>query len=329
MKQFDLNEIPEKIKSGEISKKCAVHQLALYLSKNPALFGLKTKDEDFKSEVMLLFLERGENTIDLYDPEYGTFFTYFFCFIKSLTNTVTRLRASTNVRDYHTITESISNYEQYQEKYSSINYNDFEKPKVPYAYKQVSPEAFQIACKSSEYSVQKFLSTPKTDDSYKHLKERLSLISPSMAEKILLILSLKSAYYISDKQIKAIAEICNIEVGQLYDTIQQIKQELIVRETSKKELELRRNKAYYHHKKYRSRINWTDENRDDFSEYERKALIDKYNKQTESWIKLNEQLKKGAINIRPTNKAIAKVLGLCERQISYYIKNANIIGLEI
>ena len=49
MKQFDLNEIPEKIKSGEISKKCAVHQLALYLSKNPALFGLKTKDEDFKS----------------------------------------------------------------------------------------------------------------------------------------------------------------------------------------------------------------------------------------------------------------------------------------
>ena len=328
MEKFDLNSIPEKIKSGELSKACAVHQLAMYLSKNPALFGLKTKDEDFKSEVILLFLEKGENTIDLYDPDYGTFFTYFFCFIKSLTNAVTRTRASMNVRDYHSITESITSYEQNQEEYAKINYHDLEKPKVPYAYKQVSPEAFQIACKTSQYSVQNFIST-NNDKRYEHLKEKLKLISPSMAEKVLLVLALKSAYYISDKQVKAIAEICNIKAELLFETIQSVKQDLIIRETSKKELELRRNKAYYHHKKYRSRIKWTDENRDNFSEYERKQLIAKYNKQTESWIRLNEQLRKGAINIRPTNKAIAKVLGLCERQISYYIKNANILGIEL
>ena len=328
MKQFELNEIPERIKKGEISKSYAVHQLAMYLSKNPALFGLKTKDEDFKSEVILLFLEKGEKTIEMYDSNYGSFFTYFFCFVKSLTNSVTRTRAYMNVQDYHTITESITTYEQNQENYSRINYQDFEKPKVPYAYKPVSPEALQLACKTSQYNVQNFISK-NDDESYNNLKEKLKLISPSMAEKVLIILALKSAYYITDKQIKTIAEICNISSEQLFDTIQQIKQDLVAREINKNDLELRRNKAYYHHKKYRSRIKWTDENRDNFTEYERKALIDKYNKQTESWLKLNEQLKKGCINIRPTNKTIAKVLGLCERQISYYIKNANILGLEL
>ena len=55
----------------------------------------------------------------------------------------------------------------------------------------------------------------------------------------------------------------------------------------------------------------------------------KYDKQTNTWKTLNQQLKKGIINIRPTNKAIAKALGMCERQISFYIKNAYLLGLKL
>ena len=328
MEQFDLNKIPEQITSGQISKSFAVHQLAMFLSKNPALFGLNKKDEDFKSEVILLFLERGESTIALYNPDYGAFFTYFFCFIKSLMNCVTRSRASKKVQEYHSISESITGYEQKEEHYSKINYSDFEKPKAPISYKPVSAEAFQIACKKSYYNISTFLENDE-DENLKSLKEKLQRLSPPMAERILIILALKSAYYISDQQIKTIAEICKLDAEQLHNTIQLLKQELDFREENKKKLELRRNKAYYHHKKYKNRLEWTKENRDNFSEQERKALINKYNKQTESWIKLNAQLQKGIINVRPTNKRIAKELGMCERQISYYIRNANILGLEL
>ncbi|MBO4857305.1 MAG: hypothetical protein J5527_02180 [Treponema sp.] len=328
MEQFDLNKIPEQINSGEISRSCAVHQLAMFLSKNPALFGLNKKDEDFKSEVILLFLEKGEATIELYNPNYGTFFTYFFCFIKSLTNSVKRSRAAKEVQEYHSISESITGYDQKEERYSKIDYKEFEMPKAPLSYKPVSPEAFQIACKESQYNISDFLEKDD-DESLDHLKEKLQMLSPSMAERILIVLALKSAYYISDRQIKTISEICKLNSDEFQNTIQQLKQELIYREANKMNLELRRNKAYYHHKKYKSRLEWTKLNRDDFSEQERLALITKYNRQTENWIKLNAQLKKGIINIRPTNKRIASVLGLCERQISYYIRNANILGIEL
>ena len=328
MEQFDLNKIPEQIKSGEISKSCAVHQLAMFLSKNPALFGLSKKDEDFKSEVILLFLEKGEATFELYNPNYGTFFTYFFCFIKSLINSVRRSRAAKEVQEFHSISESITSYSQKAERYSKINYQELEMPKAPLSYKPVSPDAFQIACKTSQYNINNFIENDD-DESLAHLKEKLQSISPSMAERILIVLALKSAYYISDKQIKTISEICNLNSEEFHNTIQQLKQELVFREANKMNLELRRNKAYYHHKKYRSRLEWTKENLDNFSEQEREALITKYNRQTENWIKLNAQLKKGIINIRPTNKRIASVLGLCERQISYYIRNANILGIEL
>lgn len=329
MKQFELNQIPEKIKSGEISKGFAIQELAMYLSKNPTLFGLKKKDEDFKSEVILLLLEKGEATIELYDSNYGSFFTYFFCFVKSLTNAVTRNRATLNVQEYHSISECITSYEQTEENYSKIDYHDFEKPKVPYAYKQVSSEAMQIAYKTNHYGIKKFLSKPNDDDDLDFLKEKLKLVSPSMAERILLVLALKSAYYITDKQINTVSQICNISSQQLFEIIQKLRQDLVTREIHKAELELRRNKAYYHHKKYRNRLEWEISTKDDISDIEKTELMDKYKKQTENWLKLNEKLKKGTINIRPTNKTIADILGICERQVSYYIKNANILGLEL
>ena len=100
-------------------------------------------------------------------------------------------------------------------------------------------------------------------------------------------------------------------------------------EKSKNKIEIRRNKAYFQHRKYRSRIEWAEATKDDFSPYEKHKLSNKYDKQTNTWKTLNQQLKKGIINIRPTNKAIAKALGMCERQISFYIKNAYLLGLKL
>ena len=67
-------------------------------------------------------------------------------------------------------------------------------------------------------------------------------------------------------------------------------------------------------------MQWLKENPDDYDEYKYWELEKKYLKHTQLWISLNKKLKDGVINIRPTNKAIADVLGICERQVSYYIK---------
>ena len=327
MYQSELNELPEMIASGKISKKVALDKLAIYLRENYGVFGLQKKDEDFKSEVIILLLEKGEKILDQFNPDYGTFFTYFFCFIKSLMNNVTRKRAASYVQENHGITESISNYQQMQDAYAQINYQDFEIGKVPYSYKPISPETLQLACKTETYHIKEYLS--KKEEEYSELQKNLGKISPSMAERILLVLALKSAYYITDTQINKIAEICHIEKEHFQEVIQQIKIDLMKKHGNKENIEKRRNKAYYLHFKYKSRLELDLENVKELNNYEIKDLTSKYKKQTFSWKRINDQLEKGVVNIRPTNKTIAQILGICERQVSFYIKNAKLLGLTI
>ena len=208
-----------------------------------------------------------------------------------------------------------------------INYKDLNSGKVPYTYKKVSPEAFQLACKTETYHIKDFLSKP--DEEFQQLQENLKKVSPSMAERILLVLALKSAYYITDAQIKKIAEICHLDENQFNEVIMSLKEQLNFRKDNKLELEIRRNKAYYQHRKLGSQLEWTKQEKTSDSDYEKLVLEKKFKRHTLNWKKLNEKLEKGTINIRPTNKAIAKALGLCERQISFYIKNAHALGLEL
>jgi len=327
MNQSELNDLPNLVLAGKVTRSYATHQLAIYLKENRCLFGLQKKDEDFNSDIIVMLLEKSNTLFDQFNPNYGSFFTYFFCFIKSLMNNEIRKNAIQKVHDYLDVNESIRGYEEKEADYASINYKDFEAQKVPYAYKKVSTEALKIACKQDTYHIKQFLN--KSDEENAVLRENLKKVSPPIAEKILLVLALKSAYYITDSQINKIAEICHIEVNKFHAIVQNLKEDLITREKNREVIEERRNKAYFQRRKYRSKIIWAEETKDNFSEYEKYQLSNKYNKQNLNWKRLNQKLQKGTINIRPTNRAIAKALGMCERQISFYIKNAYILGLKI
>lgn len=160
------------------------------------------------------------------------------------------------------------------------------------------------------------------DKENEYLKAKLSQMSPIKLRKTVLILALKSAYYLTDYQINKIAVLCHIDRLLLQQAVQTLKNQLYDREKSKIKIEERRNNAYFQHKRYMNQLNWMLENKDEFDKYRIERVLLKYKAQTEKWKKLNLQLSAGIRNIRPTNKAIADILGICERQVSYYIKNA-------
>ena len=56
----DINELYSLVSAGSLSEKEALDILVVYISKNPILFGLVGYDEDFRSELILLILEKGE-----------------------------------------------------------------------------------------------------------------------------------------------------------------------------------------------------------------------------------------------------------------------------
>ena len=86
---------------------------------------------------------------------------------------------------------------------------------------------------------------------------------------------------------------------------------------NRSELEKRRDKAFFLKRKYQIELDFLKSNN---MNYEHKEYLLK--RQTKFWNDKLIQLKKSNGLITPSNKQIAKELGMKERIISYYIKNA-------
>ncbi len=328
MKNLQLSEIPTLISNGKLSKKEAVDYLALFIFNNFSIFKITNYDDDFITDVVTDFLENGEAFINNYIPEKSQFFTYFYSHVISIIKFVTKKKNRQLIREFYAIQESINNYDNEIDAYSRINYKDFDKPKIPYYYKPYSINNFSVACQKEKYTFKNFLNNTK-DDNFSELRANLQKTTPIMARKILIVLALKSSYYISDEQIVLICRICNIKEESFRQIILDIKSNLEKREKSKQKFELRRNKAYYNHRQYKAKLNYIESNNDEITKYYKADMNKKFNKETKSWENLNKHLQIGYVNLRPTNKTIAEILGICERQVSYYIQNAKRLGIKI
>lgn len=325
MKQVDLNAYPEMLKSGQMGKTQVLHELVFFVERNGRIFGFTNKDEDLKSEVILSMLERGTEILDRYNPEYGSFFTFIFCYIKSLANTCIKKSRRSDLLDFHNFNEFVTAYDSDADAYNPLKFLENNSGKIPFSYKKTTPEALELACSNPEYKLQpaKIYKTKKMNE----IIEKFQGLKPKVAIKTIMVLALKSAYYITDSQIETICSLCSVNKEQLQKTIQNLKEELMERKINKEKVEMRRNNAYYQHRKYKSQLLWINTDNNCESSLVRERLLKKYISQTKRWIKLNEKLEKGHINVRPTNKAIAHALGICERQVSYYIKYAEKLEL--
>ena len=327
MTRDEIEMIPDKVKSGKLSWEQVIKELVVFIVKNKPMFGLQKFDEDFISDFIIMFLIRAKDSLSDYDTSRGSFFSYLFCMVKNISVAIFKQMAVQNKIDYHNIHESIMNYDNKIEAYKHINFEEFERPKVPYNYKPVSYKDFQIACKTDSYQIKRVFNTDElnleTD-----IKEKLKGFSPKIIKNIVMVLALKSSYYITDTQVEQICQMFNLNPSKMFQIIQEIKIQMETRISNKEKIEIRRNKAYFHHKTLREQIEWNSISSND-SEYENAKLKPKYDKKTKCWETLNHQLEEGKIHIRPTTKLIAKVLGMSPRQVTYYQSTARKLGIKI
>lgn len=327
MTRENIDSIPEMVKAGKTSWEQVSKELVLFILKNKPMFGLQKFDEDFISDFIITFLDRGPASMAEYDISRGSFFSYLFCITRNYQTSLMKKAAVRNQIEYLKLSESISNYENKIDAYKNIRYDDFEKPKVPYSYKPISYKDFQIACKTDSYHIKKVINSKESGLS-ENIKEKLRDYSPIMIQNIIMVLSLKSAYYLTDDQIEKISALLNIETSSLHQIIQDVKLQMERRIHNKEKIEIRRNRAYFLHKRFKSQMEWNENNTMN-PEYENISLNRKYQKNTKNWSTLNHQLEEGKIHIRPTTKLIAKILGLSPRQVTYYQSTARKLGITL
>lgn len=327
MTRNDIENFPELVKTGKMTWEQVSKELVVFLIRNKPMFGLQKFDEDFISDFVIIFLDRGPDALAEFNYDRGSFFSYLFCMSKNFQTALFKKASIKNRIEYHNVSESITEYENKVEAYQNINYADFDRPKVPYTYKPISYKDFQIACKSEFYPVNK--ADIQKNKSYQMiLKEKFKGYLPKVIKNVMIVLTLKSAYYITDEAVERICLAFYINKIKLFQMIQELKNLMESRILNKEKIIMRRNKAYFKHKDLSNRIQWNELNNNE-PQYENLLLNKSYQKNTKSWNTLNHQLEKGKIHIRPTTKLIAQVLGISSRQVTYYQSIARKLEINI
>lgn len=292
----DLNELSKKMYRGSLSETKMLEYICCYVIRNYPVFGLQKFDEDFRQEVLLNFIEKGHRVLNQFNPDFGDFFTFLYCSICTIINTTVKKEIIHNMKEKINLEESIINFEEKEQKYYRIDFNNFEVPKVPFSNSKIPAD---------------------------EIRKTLKSLSLKHKNKTIIILALKSSYYLTDEQIQRICKISGLKPEYFYSLIQHCKDSLDIKSQRREKAEERRNFAYYHHKRYNKIMQKLD---DDLFPDEQNIIKEKYlsmeNKHRHNWLRLNNAFEKGHIYLRPTNKTVANLMGICERQVNYYIKCA-------
>ena len=297
MTKLNLNLIPDMLQKKEVTRKEALNLLCEFILSDSPVFGLIKFDEDFISELILRILERGTVIFDSFNPNSGSFFTYFFKYVQSVKFHLLKELSIKELKYKHVV--ELSKEELYISDSNSTYY----------------PSKYLI--KNEEKNIDEIL---KNNAIYP--KDFLKLIKkhPRGYEKLLLVLALKSSYNITETNLNMIASCCNINKEKLQEIVDYLNDKLEYKLKRKRELEEKRNSVYFYKKKYEHQIKKLNEEVKEDNKYVSESLTEKYNRKYEKWGTLNKKLNNSTHFFKPTNKEIANVLGLCERQVNYYIK---------
>ncbi len=311
MTEIELDNIPYLIESKEMSVQEACIQVYRILYMNPARFNLQDLDADTRSDFLLYFLQyKAEKIVNTFNPEIALFGSYIFFTIQLAK--ITYIKAMTRKK----------NFEKTYIKDSIYNYYDMQE----YAEKSVT----KIADKIPSYDTTK---TPEQVPQlvYKRLlsKQTHRLSAKDSQERKLkigvLLLALKSAWYINDEQINKVSEICEIPPDVLTDSVCTLKAKLINKSLNRKKIEEARNRAYYFINDYKLKL---AKGEDSVSETSFKTFNKRLSYHTNSWKVKTKNLQQGMSKISPTNSEIAAVLGLTDRWVSIYLTKIKNMHLE-
>ena len=316
----ELEELPEAVRDGKISVKDALGKLAEGFRMLPYFRNI-TKDDDITSDMVLSLLQHGQYLFLRYDRKFGKFMSYFASYMRLLYRTARRKKVREQFNALCVSVTEHENFFQNEEKYFQDEYCcralKF-KPyfpsipdRLPYKIRRSERE---ISQNSPNYA---FDPSENENDACKTKISQYCREKHRIEKKIALAVSLKSCYYLDDEHIEAISSFCEIPKDELTDTVEKLRFSLHPRIEKFEEIKNRRDRAYFLHRRYKLRLDYCLANMKDSEE-----IRNLYEFHTKNWLEKNSILQEKTYPVCPTNKVIADILGVCERQVGYFLNNA-------
>ena len=306
MTELKLDEIPEMVKSKKLSISSACITVHKIIYTNYARFGLDCFDEDMRSDFLLMFLEtRIRKLIECYDPKVAPFGAFVY---RAVQNDILSFKKRHQL-NYSFATTVIRNLmlefpEKMKKNQDSVT--DIAEEVPPYVPENKSEEIPQLVFKRVFKKIPHRLTVKASQD--RTLRQGI------------LILALKSAWYINDEQIKKVSAFCRVSEDVITSSVCTLKSKLINKALNKRDIEQRRNRAYCFMNNYKKLLA-EEKLYGRTSRFE--ELTRRLEYQKDSWKNKTDALYRGKYKVCPTNSDIAKVTGISPAVVSRYVNKLN------
>jgi len=291
---LQFNDLVKDVTEKRVTVSDAVNRIAVSIQTDYKVFGLAKYDEDLRASVVLDFLKTGYKLFDRYNENYGSFFNYLQSYIRGLTQTRIKKFAVENAKT------------QVEILHCEENYNE-----------EVEKHAFSLCTEQKNY-VQIPNKPVKKGKTPLTLKEFMQKRIIDQGAKPAVVIALRSCYDLSDTIINNICESYNIDKDDFFKNVQELKDLQYPKYCRHIEYENSRNEAFFMHRRYSPSM----ADYENSTEALKAQFMERYKNSTDLWNKKNRNLEKGRYHYNPTNAVLAERLGVCTRQISYYIAKA-------
>ncbi len=300
----ELETIIESFQKNEIDSGEMRNRLLEFMFTNKHRLGMTILDEDEFSDFLVFMTPKLERIIGKYTSEIGTFSTYFIGVLnisrqwwqKKHSEKLQKRRCCTFVSE-----------EAYEEKSSFYTDNE--------SARSIEINESTVSLEELEKKVQEKLTYKKMGRSSRN--KELKISREEQSATMLLVLALKSCYFIDEPMMLKIAEITNRDPQWLSAVLSEARSTIEAKVRHIKKIEQARNASYFFRKQL---LMHRQELQDLYS-----SMITKDEKlkiHTQRWEKCVKAIGKKNHRLSPSNVTVARILGLNARQVAYILKIA-------
>ena len=322
MTKNDLELLALKVRDGKISIGTAVSKTAEFIYLNKAYFALHKLDEDDLHDFIIYEIGKLPSAFKSYRSEMGTFTTFLAGNIRMNFMSWRKTKIKKIEADEYLKNSSSELYSIDQERYETGLENEILHMEEQNKRQIKENDAeFLSENEKAKYSLKKSFLRSRFSDSV--FKNRLKMLK----KEALLYLSLKYVYFMDGQEWSKVSELSGIDEEMLESYKTKALKAIERKAKHRKSLINSRDRSYFYHQKYLMECSKAQKGTTLHRE-----LMEKFKLQTKLWEEKNEKLRMQKFLPIVTNSALARILDVKLKHITYTIKlakkNMDILGLN-
>lgn len=282
MQNENIESIPPKVKTNQLSYSEGAKQIWAYIYLEPYKYGLNKFTEDEKSDFLLSIAGSFEKVLRNFDASCSSFKTYLSHYLTNSAKNWRRKQAIES-QNYWSVSTLEKNEYEIQQNNNTIS-DSFEKNKQN---RQKIADCTQKKSKKKE-----------------------------IAEKTAVILFLRSYSFVTEKQLQQLFQRTSVKPDHFLAMLQNIQKKRQAQENRKEKLIAMRNKEFLLHLKYERLLALEDS-----EPWQQENVKKQYAVHTLRWKKCNKKLQSRSLHVA-SPELIAEELGESSRKVYFYINHA-------